>query len=79
MRAVFMDTGYSGTRSLETIKRFCYADKPTEAYDQSGRIDEREMLMREGRRQVWLMIRKTLKTSDEELIARAEALSGEME
>ena len=78
-QVVFVETSGSGTRILLTIRDFCHAEKTTVALTNAGDVDRDQTLINEGKRQVWLMILKGLRASEEDVLRRAEQMARGME
>lgn len=72
---VFTETGTSGTRILLTLRDFCFAVKTTQATRQDGTTDRDQTLINEGRRQVWLMLLKGLRATEEDVLRRAAQMA----
>ena len=70
-----METESSGTRVLLTLRDFCFAEKTTQATNQAGDTDRDQTLINEGRRQVWLMLLKGLRATEEDVLIRATQMA----
>lgn len=72
---VFIETGSSGIRILLTVRDFCHADKTTVALKDDGTVDRDQTLINEGKRQVWLMLLKGLRATEEDVLTRAAQMA----
>ena len=52
---------------LQDLRRFCFADKRTSQRGRDGNIDAIATALLEGRREVWLRLRRFVDMSDQQL------------